>query len=174
MKETNPIIIGSQSLHGKFPDVADTLLPSRKVDVILPNKSVMGKWLAQVVGDYTPYADDRGYFIDHVLPVEGLPVFSNGWKKRLIVHPLIINGVESGSASYLSPEDLVIGKLGAGREKDFVFLEALVKGGFVDLDTVQNLVAGVSSNYAEKVQAGLYKLRAYEKPDSDHHTEVEK
>ncbi|TDK61211.1 hypothetical protein [Sapientia aquatica] len=32
------IIIGSQSLHGKFPDVADTILMSQGVDIIAKNK----------------------------------------------------------------------------------------------------------------------------------------
>lgn len=44
VKKTDPIVIGSQALHGKFPDIADDIMYSREVDVILPNKHRMGRW----------------------------------------------------------------------------------------------------------------------------------
>lgn len=110
VREPCPIVIGSQSLHGKFPDMADDIMYSREVDVILPNKFRMGRWFNEVVGDDTPYAVDRGYYIDHVMPVDGLPIFALGWESRLIHQALEINGGSGVLAAYLSPEDLVICK----------------------------------------------------------------
>lgn len=159
VKETSPIIIGSQALHGRHPDLADDIMYSREVDVILPNKARMGRWLNEVVGDDTPYAVDRGYYIDHVMPVEGLPIFAAGWEGRLIKKTLSTPDKEPLVASYLSPEDLVICKLGAGREKDLAFVEAIVRRGIVTIEAVQELVEAVPVPYQAKVTKGIQNVR---------------
>lgn len=159
VKESSPIVIGSQALHGKFPDVADDIMYSREVDVILPNKHKMGRWLNEVVGDDTPYAVDRGYYIDHVMPVEGLPIFALGWESRLIHKALGISGAEGVLAAYLSPEDMVICKLGAGRSKDFAFVESLIRHGMVDVGSIESLADAVPDAYREKVKAGIQGIK---------------
>ena len=160
VREPNPIVIGSQSLHGKFPDVADDIMFSREVDVILPTKVRLGRWLNEVVGDDTPYSVDRGYYIDHVIPVDGLPIFAAGWESRLIKKAVSLNSENQVLASFLSPEDLVICKLGAGRAKDFVFVEALVRRGLVALDAVEALADGVPMPYQDKVKEGIQRIKA--------------
>lgn len=54
--EPEPVVIGTQALHGKHPDVADSILYSREIDVMLPTKARLGNWLIDVVGDGTPFA----------------------------------------------------------------------------------------------------------------------
>jgi hypothetical protein len=167
VREPSPIVIGSQSLHGKFPDIADDIMFSREVDVILPNKVRLGRWLNEVVGDDTPYSVDRGYYIDHVIPVEGLPIFATGWESRLIKKSVMVNSEKQVLASFLSPEDLVICKLGAGRAKDFVFVEALVRRGLVALDAVEALAEGVPMAYQDKVKSGIQRINAQIDGDSN-------
>lgn len=155
VRESDPLVIGSQSLHGKYPDVADTILFSREVDVILPNKAKLGNWLVDVVGDGTPFAVDRGYYIDHVLAKEGFPVLADGWDQRSIRHPFTLSGEVRGQARFLSPEDMVISKLAAGRQKDFEFIGELVIRGYVKVEDVERLITSVPSAYREKVSSSL-------------------
>lgn len=166
VREPSPIVIGSQSLHGKFPDIADDIMFSREVDVILPNKVKLGRWLNEVVGDDTPFSVDRGYYIDHVIPVDGLPIFASGWEDRLIKKAVSLNSENQVLASFLSPEDLVICKLGAGRAKDFVFVEALVRRGLVTLDAVAALAEGVPMAYKDKVKSGIRRINEQVECDS--------
>lgn len=156
VKETEPIVIGSQALHGKFPDVADTISVSREVDVILPNKAKLGNWIFEVVGEGTPFDFERGYFIDHVVAVPGLPILANGWEERAIVHEFFFDGKRQGCVRYLSPEDMAISKLGAGRPKDIEFVSALLTQAYVRLQDLQNLVSQVPDiEHRSKVQAAL-------------------
>lgn len=155
VRETSPIVIGSQSLHGKFPDVADTILYSREVDVILQNKAKLGNWLSDVVGDGTPFAVDRGYYIDHVFVSEGFPVFAKGWQDRSIKRPVIYNGQKVGEVQFLSPEDMAISKLGAGREKDFIFIAALIEKGLLEIGAIEDLIPLLDHVQIQKVTSGL-------------------
>jgi len=156
VKETQPIIIGSQALHGKFPDVADTICFSREVDVMLPNKLWMSKWIFEVVGEGTPFDVDRGFYIDHVIAQPGLPILADGWKERAIRHEFVFDGKVQGSVLYLSPEDMAISKLGAGRPKDIGFVSALLQQGYITLPDLQELVSQVAEPaYRSKVQATL-------------------
>lgn len=156
VKETQPIIIGSQALHGKFPDVADTICFSREVDVMLPNKLWMSKWIFEVVGEGTPFDVDRGFYIDHVVAQPGLPILANGWKERAIRQEFVFDGIVQGSVLYLSPEDMAISKLGAGRPKDIEFVSALLTQGYIKLEDLQGLLAQISEpTYRSKVQATL-------------------
>lgn len=54
------IIIGSQSLHGKYPDLADEILVSQEVDIIAKNKAGNTEFL-NVIGVDSPFHVEFGY-----------------------------------------------------------------------------------------------------------------
>ena len=60
------IIIGSQSLHGKHPDVADDILRSFEVDLIAKRDPSRSEWL-NVIGQDSPFHEQFGYYADPVL-----------------------------------------------------------------------------------------------------------
>ncbi len=156
VREPEPIVIGSQALHGKFPDVVDTILLSREMDVMLPNKVKLGNWLFEVVGAGTPFEFERGYSIDHVVAAPGLPILANGWEERAIRHEFIFNGKIQGSVLYLSPEDIALSKLGAGRPKDVEFVCALLQRKYIELQDLQDLLPLVlNPTHRNKVAAAL-------------------
>ena len=157
VREHAPVVIGSQSLHGRFPDVADTIMRSREIDVILPNKAKIGNWLSEVVGDGTPFEVERGYFIDHIVPdiARGIPVLANGWDQRSTKRPVIYDGKEVGEVRFISPEDMAISKLYAGREKDFNFLKLLVQAGYLNMKEVEALIPYVDEMYRSKLQSNF-------------------
>jgi hypothetical protein len=124
------IIIGSQSLHGKFPDLADDIFMSAEVDLIAkrhPDKTESLKF----IGVYSRFHETHGYYADPV--DESTARLPKGWKGRLVNLP---PGDTAGvSGLCLDPHDLAIAKYVARREKDIVFTRALAARGIVEYGT---------------------------------------
>jgi len=71
------VIIGSQSLHGKHPDVADQILTSFEVDLIAAKNADRTQWL-NVIGMESPFHETYGYYVD---PVDDkTAILPKGWK----------------------------------------------------------------------------------------------
>jgi hypothetical protein len=75
------IIIGSQSLHGKYPDVADEILTSFEVDLIATKDTDRAAWL-NVIGVDSPFHESFGFYVDPV--DEKTATLPKGWKGRLV------------------------------------------------------------------------------------------
>src|SRR5215469_4516459 len=120
------IIIGSQSLHGKHPDVPDEILTSFEVDLIAPKNADRTAWL-NGIGVESPFHETFGYYVD---PVDGkTPILPKGWKGRLVNLPPGDTGGVKGLC--LEPHDLAIAKYAAFREKDLIFTRELARRGLV-------------------------------------------
>ncbi len=78
------IIIGSQSLHGKYPDVADDILRSFEVDLIAKRDPSRSEWL-NVIGQDSQFHEQFGYYADPV--DENTALLPKGWKARLVNLP---------------------------------------------------------------------------------------
>jgi len=120
------IIIGSQSLHGAHPDLADEILTSFEVDIVAARNV---EWL-NAIGSDSPFHESFGYFADPV--DESTAILPKGWKARLI--NLASGDTEGVQGLCLEPHDLAIAKYVAGREKDNVFTRELVRRGIVKRD----------------------------------------
>lgn len=147
------IIIGSQSLHGKYPDLADEILMSQEVDIIAKNKSGNTEFL-NVIGIDSPFHVEFGYYAD---PVEvSTATLPKKWKNRL-VH-MKLDRDDTGIKAYcIEPHDLTVAKLAAGREKDHIFIRALLERGLLDPAPVAKRIAETSvSAQAQKQMASLF------------------
>jgi len=120
------IIIGSQSLHGKHPDLADDIITSAEVDLIAKDRVARTEWLNSI-GQDSPFHEQFGYYADPV--DDGSAILPAGWKGRLVNLPPGDTGGVQGLC--LDPHDLVIAKYVARREKDLAFNRALAKRGIV-------------------------------------------
>ena len=129
------IIIGSQALHGKHPDLADDILMSAEVDLIA-RKSAAATELLNAIGADSPFHESFGYYAD---PVDSTSAtLPKGWKGRLVNLP---EGETDGVTGLcLEPHDLAIAKYVAGREKDRIFNRQLAKRGLVRRDRLLGLV----------------------------------
>lgn len=145
--ETEILIVGSQSLHGAHPGVPDEILYSREVDMVLVTKSKLGNWLSEVVGPGTHFEYNNGYYIDHVFLKDDFPILAKGWRDR-VVKEIIDDKI---NVSYLSPEDLAIAKLAAGRDKDILFVAGMIKKKLVDLDLVRSLAGTLDEEMGKAV-----------------------
>jgi hypothetical protein len=133
------IIIGSQSLHGKYPDVADEILTSFEVDLIAPKSADRVAWL-NVIGVESTFHESFGYYADPVdLTTATLP---KGWKGRLV--NLAPGETEGVKGLCLEPHDLAIAKYVASREKDIVFTRELARRGITSQERLLSLLQQTS------------------------------
>jgi hypothetical protein len=146
------IVIGSQSLHGKFPDLPDELVRSAEVDLIAKGRMDRTEWL-NAIGQDSPFHQQFGYYADPV--EEGTATLPAGWKGRLVnLPPGDTDGVR---ALCLDPHDLAIAKYVARREKDLVFNRELARRGLVNRKRLLALVdkTRVAVAVRERIRADI-------------------
>ncbi|HJV75082.1 MAG TPA: DUF6036 family nucleotidyltransferase [Noviherbaspirillum sp.] len=132
------IVIGSQSLLGKFPNAPAEMMFSREADFI-PKTKKRDLDKLNVIGEGSDFEDTHGYYVDPV--DETTAILPRGWKGRLInVNSPNTNGV---TGLCLDPHDLFIAKVAAGREKDFEFVRSMITNRMVDKDRVLELAETV-------------------------------
>jgi uncharacterized nucleotidyltransferase DUF6036 len=120
--DTQFVIIGSQALHGKYPDLPDAILVSAEVDLIAKNKPQTTE-LLNAIGQESLFHETHGVYADPV--DEATACLPDGWQGRLVNLPAgDTNGVRG---LCLEPHDLAISKYVAWREKDQAFLRELVR-----------------------------------------------
>lgn len=130
------IIIGSQSLHGKYPDLPDEIFMSAEVDLIAENNPQKTESL-NFIGVYSRFHETLGYYADPV--DENAATLPKGWKGRLVNLPP--GDTQGVSGLCLDPHDLAIAKYVARREKDIVFTRALASRGIVQQSQLLALLA---------------------------------
>src|ERR1700722_9763701 len=129
------IIIGSQSLHGKHPDLADDIGRSAEVDLIAKRDASRTDWL-NVIGQDSKFHEQYGYYADPV--DESTAILPKGWKARLVNLSAGDTGGVAGLC--LDPHDLAIAKYAARRHKDIVFNRELAGRGIVASDRLLALL----------------------------------
>ncbi|MCC6901741.1 MAG: hypothetical protein IT377_22410 [Polyangiaceae bacterium] len=130
------IVIGSQSLHGKHPDLADELVASAEADLIAKDREHRTEWL-NAIGQDSPFHAEFGYYADPV--EEGTATLPAGWRGRLVNLPPGDTGGVRGLC--LDPHDLAISKYVARREKDLAFNHQLARRGVVLRERLMALLA---------------------------------
>src|SRR5258708_4850771 len=129
------IIIGSQFLHGKYPDVPDEILTSFEVDLIASKHADRAEWL-NAIGVDSPFHETFGYYADPVdVSTATLP---RGWRGRLVNLPP--GETEGVKGLCLEPHDLAIAKYVAAREKDLIFTQELARRGIVSEERLLSLL----------------------------------
>ena len=129
------IIIGSQSLHGKYPDLADDIVRSVEVDLIAKRDASRIEWL-NAVGQDSKFHEQFGYYADPV--DETTAILPKGWKARLVNLPA--GDTDGVTGLCLDPHDLAIAKYATGRKKDVVFTHELARRGIVSSDRLLALL----------------------------------
>jgi hypothetical protein len=143
------VIIGSQSLHGKYPDLADAIILSAAVDLIASKRPERTE-LLNAIGVASPFHQQFGYYAD---PVDATTaVLPRGWKNRLVNLPP--GDTEGVRGLCLEPHDLAIAKYVARREKDMVFTRELARRGLVTRKTLLERLA--QTQVGEAVRARIH------------------
>lgn len=150
--ETQFIVIGSQSLHGKYPDLADELVVSAEADLIAKSDAQRTAWL-NAIGQDSPFHVEFGYYADPV--EEGTATLPAGWKGRLVNLPAGDTGGVRGLC--LDPHDLAIAKYVARRDKDLEFNRELARRGIVSRKRLLSLLGRtpISTEVRERIRRDI-------------------
>jgi hypothetical protein len=164
--ETEFVVIGSQALHGAFPNLVDKLVTSHECDIYIPNAPEKTE-LLNSIGMLTPFAQTYGYYADPVDPdTAKLP---KSWPRRKIA---ISTRNTNGAIYYCpGPEDLVFSKLAAGRGKDFRFVRALLARNLIKLASVRRFIAAIEDPVFQKLMTDRLTKVASAIPDKSAQTD---
>jgi hypothetical protein len=146
------VVIGSQSLHGKYPDMADQIVMSAEVDLIAAKNPQLTELLNEIGVD-SLFHQNHGYYAD---PVDATTAtLPKGWKGRLVNLP---QGDTAGVKGLcLDPHDLAIAKYVARGEKDIVFTRELARRGLVSRNRLLALLdqTTVAPDVRERIRADI-------------------
>lgn len=135
-QESQFIIVGSQALHGKYPDLADEIERSAEVDLFAKDHPEKTDSL-NAIGVFSEFHESYGYYADPV--DEQTATLPKGWRGRLVnLPPGDTDGVRG---LCLDPHDLVIAKYVAARPKDLLFNRQLVGRKLLDRGRLLDLLA---------------------------------
>jgi len=124
------VVIGSQAILGSFPDAPKELLVSTEADVYPKNRPERADLIDGSIGEGSPFHETYGYYAQGV--DESTAILPRGWRDRLVA---VRNENTRGKTGWcLDPDDLVVSKTIAGREKDLLFLEGAAQHDLVDRD----------------------------------------
>ena len=129
-------MLGSSALLASFPDLGEAGGPlelSFDADLLIePCDEQLAAMLHEAVGEGSLFASRTGYHADILRP-EVLKTLPPGWESRLVE----LGEAKTCALAALSPEDLVVVKLLAGRPKDLELCRALVRRRLITASAVR-------------------------------------
>jgi hypothetical protein len=145
------IVIGSQALLASFPNAPEELLRSMEVDCYPLDDPATADLIDGSIGELSPFHEAFGYYAHGIGPeTAALPT---GWRERVVRMENENTGGTIGLC--LSPEDLAVSKLLAGREKDIAFVRAMLRTRTVTEAAIRSLIQELSPERAARLDATL-------------------
>lgn len=147
--DQNVLVIGSQSILGTFDedDLPALATASMEADIAFLNDPDRTKAddVEGAIGEMSSFHQMYGMYAEgvHVTTAVYLP---SGWRDRLVGWPL--RSSEPADPHFLEPHDLAIAKLGATREKDREFVDALIRERLLDIRVLQDRCALLGDKHA--------------------------
>ncbi len=126
------VIVGSQSILGAFPTAPEVLLASMKADFYPLHRPELADLIDGFIGELSPFHETFGYYAQGV--GSETAILPAGWERRLVTIQNDNTNLKIGLC--LDPHDLAASKLAAGREKDWLFVEAMLKHKLVTADAL--------------------------------------
>lgn len=121
------VVVGSQALLASYPDAPVGLLVSMDADLYPLHDADMADLIDGTIGELSPFHETFGYFAHGVGPETAL--LPESWMSRVV---RIESANTGGAVGFcLSPVDLAVSKLLAGREKDVAFVREMLRARLV-------------------------------------------
>jgi hypothetical protein len=130
------IVIGSQSILGSHPAAPAELLVSNEADVYPKNHPERTDLIDGTIGELSPFHETYGYYAQGVGP--STAVLPSGWESRLV--PIRNENTRWTTGLCLEPNDLVLSKYVAGRDKDLRFARVAADHALVQRDQLMKRV----------------------------------
>jgi len=130
------IVIGSQSILGKFPDAPRSLRHSMELDLYPKDRPELAELISGSLGEFSPFHTTFDYYADGVSPTTA--TLPPGWQERLV---RFSNDNTNGAVAHcLDPLDLAYAKLAAGRPKDIDYVVELARHRFIKPSALTKLI----------------------------------
>ncbi|MBL0207119.1 MAG: hypothetical protein IPP84_03825 [Propionivibrio sp.] len=145
------MVIGSQSILGALASPPDSLLESMEADVYPLHRPDLADLIDGSIGEGSPFHERFGYYAQGVGPETAL--LPEGWQSRVLRIQNRNTDLKVGLC--LEPHDLAASKLAAGREKDWRFVEELIRHRIVAGGTLEQRVETlpISCSKIERLKA---------------------
>ncbi|MEU5468767.1 DUF6036 family nucleotidyltransferase [Streptomyces xinghaiensis] len=136
------LVIGSQSILGTFDedDLPSAATASIEADIAFlddPDR-IKADDVEGAIGEMSTFHQINGVYAEGV-HIETAAYLPPDWRDRLISWSL--RSSEPADPHFLEPHDLAIAKLGAAREKDLDFVDALIRANLLDLTVLRERCA---------------------------------
>lgn len=122
------VIVGSQAILGQFPEAPNSLLVSREADIYPRNRPERSDEIEGSLGDGSYFDLTFGYYAHAVGPETATA--PSGWEQRLI--PVRNENTGGATGWCLEIHDLLLSKCVAGRERDWEFVEEVLRHSLAD------------------------------------------
>ena len=149
--DTEIIVVGSQAVLGSFPDAPEDLLVSMEADIIPKNSPERAIEVDGAMGELSPFHTTFGYYAHGVS--EETATLPAGWRERLV--PVVNENTKGVTGWCLSPADIAVSKLAAGRDKDVRFVASLLKHGLVSRAQILNALSEAPAKSRQLVEQNL-------------------
>jgi hypothetical protein len=145
------VILGSQAILGPCPEAPAGLLTSQEADTYPLDAPAKADLLDGTIGELSPFHEQFGYYAHGVAPETA--ILPANWRSRWVP---ICNANTHGVTGYcLSPADLAISKLVAGRDKDVHFVALLLRHRLVCEGDLRHLLHELPEPAAAKAELAL-------------------
>lgn len=145
------VVLGSQAILASFPDAPESMLVSIEADIYPLARPEMADLIDGSIGELSPFHKTFGYHAHGVGPE--MAVLPKNWRTRLVK---LESSATGGCIGFcLSPLDLALGKLAAGREKDFEFVQAMIKHEMVQTSAMDSLLHEMPESYVETLRGRI-------------------
>lgn len=130
------IVVGSQAILGAVPDAPAELLVSQEADIYPRDRPEDADLIDGALGEDSMFHERFGYYAQGVGPETAR--LADAWQSRLVKVQNENTNLFIGWC--LSPADICVSKLLAGREKDIDYVRVAVERRVVDSTQVQALL----------------------------------
>ena len=145
------VVIESQAILGSCPDAPPELLTSMEANLFPLKEPEKADLIDGSIGELSPFHETFGYYAHGVGPETA--VLPARWKSRLV---RVENENTGGIVGWcLSPADLAVSKLAAGREKDLDFVRGLLKHRLVSEESIRQVLIELPGDRAQAVASAL-------------------
>jgi len=149
--ETEIVVLGSQSILGSFPNAPEALCRSVEADAFPLHAPEKADLIDGTIGELSPFHETHGYYA-HGIGSDST-VLAEGWKNRLV---RIASSATKGVVGWcLSPADLAISKLAAGRDKDISFVSRMLAFNLVSSADIERLAASLRPEFKKPIRLHL-------------------
>ncbi|WP_182347808.1 DUF6036 family nucleotidyltransferase [Tomitella gaofuii] len=143
------LVVGSQSILGTFDeaDLPPTATASIEADIAFLDDADRSKAddVEGAIGELSAFHQTNGVYAEGV-HIDTAIYLPPGWRDRLISWPL--RAAAPADPRFLEPHDLAVAKLGARREKDLVFVDALIQANLLNPTVLRERCALLPEKHA--------------------------